>query len=153
MKSNIRFEEELRPSVLNGRRTKIFYVFSNHSKERERIATIFFYPSWRRYVHGDIPQDIIFSSECDRELADFKEKLTKEWRYNLKNKKITFTQHNMENVVFTKEELIKKIETNKDKTIIFDEYYLLDDDNEKQRDRLNEELAVRFESIKNKRVI
>jgi hypothetical protein len=148
MKSNIRFEEI--EDVLKERKTKIFCVYSNHSNEK--IGKVVFNGRWRCFVY-EPDEDTIYSSDCQREIADFTENLTNEWRYNLKNKKTIFTEHNMENVVFTKEELIKKIETNKDKTIIFDEYYLLDDDNEKQRDRLSEELAVRFESIKNKRVI
>lgn len=147
MKLNIRFEETTDKTLL-ARKTKTFYIYSNHSNDF--LGKIYFLGRWRCYVF-EPTNNTIYSCDCQREIADFTENLTKEWRESLKLKKTIVTEHNMNDVVFTKEELIKKIETNKNKIIILDEYYILDDDNEKQKNRMSEEMAERFESLNNNR--
>jgi len=76
MKPNITFLEVEHQE----KKTKTFNVISNHINEN--IGEISFYGGWRCYIFEPLA-DTRFSYECMIEIAEFVNKLTKEWKESL----------------------------------------------------------------------
>ena len=82
MKLNIRFEEGTSISELQ-KKTKTFYIYSNHSNDF--LGKIYFLGRWRCYVF-EPKNNTIYSHDCMKEISEFSEQLTKDWKLNLKKK-------------------------------------------------------------------
>lgn len=70
-----------------GKKTKQFYI-QNKANLTDILGYISFYPRWRKYIF--IPNraiTVIFDVSCLREIADFCETQTNEWRKGLKENK------------------------------------------------------------------
>ena len=81
MKPNITFLEV----ECQKKKTKTFNVISNHTNEN--IGEISFYGGWRCYIF-EPDRHTIFSYGCMIEIAEFVNKLTKEWKESLIKKGI-----------------------------------------------------------------
>lgn len=63
-------------------KTKQFYIENKASKSI--LGYVVFFPQWRKFVFTQILDEIIFDSKCLREIADFCDKQTNEWKESLK---------------------------------------------------------------------
>jgi hypothetical protein len=68
------------------KKTRVICVFNNAGVQ---LGIISFYPAWRQYIFRP-REGTMFSSGCERDLADFKDRLTLEWRtkQNVRTEKI-----------------------------------------------------------------
>jgi hypothetical protein len=66
-------------------KTRRFGVISKHTNER--LGNIVFYGGWRQFVFEPLP-NTRFSNECLKEIANFEEELTKEWKQLLNKNKV-----------------------------------------------------------------
>lgn len=63
------------------RKTKQFYVSNLTIEPLIILGYISFYPAWRKYIfHPNNQITAIFDPNCLREIADFCEKKTNEWK-------------------------------------------------------------------------
>lgn len=53
-------------------KTKIYLIISNHSNEE--LGTIYWFPTWRRYV-SETFSNIVVDSSCHKEISEFLDKL------------------------------------------------------------------------------
>lgn len=67
----------------SSRKTKQFYI-CNIANPSLILGYIVFFPQWRKYTLKTNPQEhVIFDVTCLREIADFCEKETKQWKETL----------------------------------------------------------------------
>jgi len=65
------------------RKTKQFYV-KTIKEPSIVLGYILFFPQWRKYTyHTDKQINTILDANCLREIADFCEKETRDWRFSL----------------------------------------------------------------------
>ena len=67
-------------------KTKNFYIRDN---VLNILGYVNFFPQWRKYVFTPVKATVvIFDSNCLREIADFTEKQTNEWKETIKKEKM-----------------------------------------------------------------
>jgi hypothetical protein len=72
----IRFDLQNTPS----RKTKVWVVWSSKEDfEGAELGQVKFYPQWRKFAFFPASQTL-FEKDCLRDIADFCETATKEWR-------------------------------------------------------------------------
>lgn len=72
----IKFDLQNTPS----RKTKVWVVWSSKEDfEGNELGQVRFYPQWRKYAFFPTAQTL-FEQDCLRDIADFCETATKEWR-------------------------------------------------------------------------
>lgn len=67
---------EIKEAPATDRKTKLFHIWS---KEGAYLGAISFWPKWRKYTFFP-QQGTLYEEVCLREIADFIEKQTHQWR-------------------------------------------------------------------------